>query len=78
MLEPGFDYAAGLSPFHGLKCRTAYCPIEPRLTFLEANLVLRGHMPAAVVVPSAYTIGKGPLPVASDSCVLRRLTLSSS
>jgi hypothetical protein len=69
--EPGFDYAAGLSPFHGLKCRTAYCPIDPRLTFVEANAVIRAHMPTTVVVPAAYTTGKGD--VTSWPCSSRSL-----
>lgn len=75
--EPGFDYAAGLSPFHGLKCRTAYCPIDPRLTFVEANAVIRAHMPSTVVVPAAYTTGKGgPITEANSIIAMTRQTIT--
>jgi len=72
LTEPGYDYAMGLAPFKDVKCRTAYCPIDPRITYTDANAIIRALAPATVVAPVAYISGKatgGPSPAEANSIV---------
>ncbi|KAH7646743.1 integrator complex subunit 9-like protein [Dermatophagoides farinae] len=55
MTEPEFPCLEALSPYQPLSMKIIYCPIDTRLTFIQANKIIRDIKPKNLVLPYQYT-----------------------
>lgn len=54
-VDPDVNYMDALAPYQPIKMRVVYCPIDTRLNFKQAGVLIRDHKPKNVVIPEVYT-----------------------
>lgn len=54
-LDPDVDHIDALAPYQPVQMRVVYCPIDTRLSFAQANKLVRDLKPRFLVVPEQYT-----------------------
>ncbi|KAL6073089.1 Integrator complex subunit 9 [Balamuthia mandrillaris] len=52
--EPDFDHVVVLQPYQPFEIRTHYCPLDPRLNFVDANRLLHTLQPKHIILPQEY------------------------
>ena len=53
--DPDVNYIDALAPYQPVQMRVVHCPIDTRLSFAQANKLIRDLRPRQLVVPEVYT-----------------------
>ncbi|KAF2073750.1 hypothetical protein CYY_004952 [Polysphondylium violaceum] len=54
LIEPEYDLKKTVLPFNKLCCRIQFFPIDPRVNFTEANILISKLCPKNIIVPHPY------------------------
>lgn len=65
-IDSEFPYLDALTPYQPLSMKAAYCPIDPRLNFQQANKLIKEIKPKQLIIPDQYTSPPATMPQRTD------------